>query len=101
MSRSCFDQEETEKQSAEKVSKVLTGRDVNTHNILTAELLVYNRKDVESAYTHANIGTFLKEPQHRLNFVLQFLPPVFHTIVLDIWKARYLVMLSEKNRSAG
>lgn len=42
VSRSCFDQEETEKDSAEKVSEVLTGRDVNIYNILTAKLLVYN-----------------------------------------------------------
>ena len=42
VSRSRFDQEETEKQGAEKVSEVLTGRDVNIQNIFTAELLVYN-----------------------------------------------------------
>lgn len=39
--RSCFDQKETEKEGAEKVY-VLTGEDVNIHNMLTAELLVYN-----------------------------------------------------------
>lgn len=63
MNRSCFDQKETETQSAEKLSEVLTGRDVDTHNILTAETLVYNWKSVDIAYAHANIGTFLKEPQ--------------------------------------
>lgn len=42
VSRSRFDQEETEKWGAEKVSEVLTGRDVNIHDILTAELGVCN-----------------------------------------------------------
>ena len=48
VSRSCFDQEETEKQGAEKVSEVLTGRDVSIQNTLTAGLLVYNQMGVHA-----------------------------------------------------
>lgn len=42
LARSCFDQEETVNESAERVSEVLTGRDVNIHSILTAERMVDN-----------------------------------------------------------
>lgn len=101
VSRSCFDQEENERDGAEKVSEVLTGTDVNINNILTAELLVYNLKGVDIAYARANTGIFLKEPHHKLTFVSQFLLPVFDTIVSNTWKASYLVMLSERNRSVS
>lgn len=80
---------------------MLTGRDVNVHNSLTSGLLIYNGKGVEIAYACADTGTLLKDPHHDSTFVLQFLLPVFDTIVSDTWKARYLVLLSEKNRSVG